>query len=60
MNCVHHNPLVAAAQEGDYDCPGVRVHYFFASGYLSIPFRLQSMATLEEGDQLQMWEFIPI
>ena len=38
--------------------PGVRVLFFFASGCLSIPFGLQSMATLKEGDQWQMWEFI--
>ena len=27
---------------------------------LSIPFRLQVMATLEKGDEWQMWEFIRI
>lgn len=32
---------------------------FFASVCLSVPFRLQLMANLKEGDQEQMWEFIP-
>jgi hypothetical protein len=33
---------------------------FLTSGCMLIPFpgRLQSMATLDEGDQRQMWEFI--
>ena len=40
--------------------PRVRVHYFY-SVCLSIPFCLQSMVTLKEGnDQRQMWEFIRI
>ena len=60
MNRVCHKPRVPAVQEGKGNVRGVRVHHFFASGYLSIPFRLQSMATLKEGDQLQMWEFIRI
>ena len=34
--------------------------FFFASGCLSIIFRLQSMAILKEGDHWQMWEFIPL
>ena len=33
---------------------------FLTSDCLSIPFRLQSMATLKEGDQFQMWEFIRV
>ena len=33
---------------------------FLISGFLSIPFRLQGMATLKEGNQWQMWEFIRI
>ena len=64
MNSFSQNPRVPAVQEGQRNAirsvPGVRVHCFFASGYLSIPFRLQSMAPLKEGDQWQMWEFIPI
>ena len=62
MNRVSQNPRVPTAQRDMVTgcAPGVRVHYFFASGCLSIPFRLQVMATLEEGDQLQMWEFIRI
>ena len=42
-----------------FNVPGVRANFFFASGFLSISFRLQSMATLKEGDHWQMWEFIP-
>ena len=40
---------------------GVRVLFFFASGCLSIPFGVQflRMATLKEGNERQMWEFIP-
>ena len=63
MNRVSQNPQVPAAQQGaDGQSPGVRVQLFiyFASGCLLIPFRLQLMATLKEGDQWQMWEFIPI
>jgi hypothetical protein len=65
MNRVYHNPRVpaasrAAVQEGKYLVPGVRVLFFFASGYLSIPFRRQSMAILKEGDRWQMWKFIRI
>ena len=33
-------------------------HLVFAFGYLTIPFCLQSMAILKEGDHWQMWEFI--
>jgi hypothetical protein len=42
--------------------PGACVHYYFASFSLliQVPFRFQSMATLKEGDQSQMWEFIPV
>ena len=60
MNRDTQNPRVPAVQDGKRGVYGVRVHYFFASGCLSIPFRLQSMAALKEGDQWQMWEFIPI
>ena len=63
MNHFSQNPRVPAAQQGmpfaNFN-PGVRVLFFFASGCLSIPFRLQLMATLKEGDQWQMWEFIPV
>ena len=56
------NPRVPAAQQGmNSSCdPGVRIHYFSTPCCLSIPFRLQLMATLKEGDQWQMWEFIRI
>ena len=50
----------SAEQDKSKSVAGVRVHYFLLlsiSG--SISFRLQSMATLKEGDQWQMWEFIP-
>ena len=61
MNRDSQNPRVPAAQiTPKYDPYGVRVHFFFASGYLSIPFRLQEMAVLNEGDEMQMWEFIPV
>ena len=61
INGVCQNPRVPAAERSmTITAPGVRAHCFFASGCLSIPFRLQSMATLEEGDQWQMWEFIRI
>ena len=63
MNCVSQNPPVPTAQQ-DVSvlvkiASGVRV-LFFASGSLLIPFRLQLMTTLKEGDQWQMWEFIRI
>ena len=57
---VSQNPRVPAAQRVTTNVLAVRVLFFFASGCLSIPFGLQSMATLEEGDQWQMWEFIRI
>ena len=60
MNCSGQNPQVPAVKiyKSNYE-PGVRVHFFFF--WLSVnPFCLQSMATLKEGDQSQMWEFIPI
>ena len=60
MNRDPRNPRVPAVLDSKRNYWEVRVHYFFASGYLSIPFRLQSMAALKEGDQWQMWEFIPI
>ena len=59
MNHYSQNPMVPTAQEGKNNFPGVRI-LFFASGYLSIPFCPQSMASLKEGDQWQMWEFIRI
>ena len=61
INRVYVNPRVPAARSQLFvrNVIGVRVHLLFASGCLSIPFCLQSMATLKEGDQLQMWEFIP-
>ena len=66
MNNFSRNPRVPAVQDGKpkYDpcgpgVSGVRV-LFFASGNLSIPLRLQTMASLKEGDQRQMWEFIHI
>ena len=55
------NPQVPTAQSSkDSEYFGVRVLFFFASGCLSIPFGHQKvkMATLKEGDQWQMWEFI--
>jgi hypothetical protein len=64
MNPLSKNPRVPAAQPAvvdNWSVPGVRVHYYFLLlVFLSIPFRLQSMAPLKEGDQWQMWEFIRI
>ena len=63
MNPFSPIPQVPAAKPGrrnNTNIAGVRVHYFFASGCLSIPFRLQSMATLNLGNPWQMWEFICI
>ena len=58
------NPRAPVTSKGNlkdfFDFPGVRVHFFFAVFYFSIPFRLQSMATLKESDFKQMWEFIHI
>ena len=65
MNRFSENPRVLTVpQKGmpiDLET-GVRIHCFFASSCLSIPFRLQSrlMATLKEGDPWQIWEFIPV
>ena len=42
-----------------FNFPGC-VSIISAPGCLLIPLRLQSMATLKEGDQLQTWEFILI
>jgi hypothetical protein len=58
LNRASQNPRVPALQEGKE--LGVRVHDFFTSGCLLILFRLQSMATLKEGDKWQMWEFIRV
>ena len=63
LNRASQNPRVPVSALGkDNNNPGVRVHYFFASGCLSILFHpeWQLMATLKKGDQWQMWEFIPI
>ena len=62
INRVSQNPLVPALLQkpNRRNDPGVRVDFFFASGCLSITFRLQTMATLKEGDQRQMWEFIRV
>ena len=58
MNRVSRNPRVPEA-EYKVETPRVRVHYYFASGCLSIPFPLQ-LANLKEGNLRQMWEFIRI
>ena len=62
MNHASRNPRVPALQPDRItgNGPGVCVHFYFVSGCLSISFPLQSMATLKEGDQLQMWEFLPV
>ena len=61
INRASKNPQVPTTQSEYSKLYGVRVHFIFASGCLSIPFGLQylGMATLKEGDYLQMWEFIP-
>ena len=61
MDQLSLNPQMAAAQPGsDKNAPGVRVHSYFACSCLSISFCFQLMATLKEGDQWQMWEFVRI
>ena len=63
LNRASQNPRVPVSALGkDDNNPGVRVHYLFTSGCLSILFHLewQLMATLKEGDLWQMWEFIRI
>ena len=62
MNRVYRNPLVPVARPINTTdtVPGVRVPLFFASGCQPISFRLQTVATLKEGDQWQMWEFIRV
>ena len=69
MNRVSLNPRVPVAQQVNTfnifsvnHGPGVSVNYYvlFALSRLLTPLRLQSMATLKEGDQWQMWEFIRI
>ena len=59
MNRNSQNPQVPVARSTSI-IPGVRVIFFITSGCLSISFRLQEMTTLKEGDQWQMWEFIPV
>ena len=62
MNRFCRNPQVPASADQDKGrcVPGVRVFFFFAFGCLSISFGFQSMTTLNEGDERQMWEFIHI
>ena len=68
MNRVSLNPRVPVAQQVNTfnifsvnHGPGVSVNYvLFALSRLLTPLRLQSMATLKEANQLQMWEFIRI
>ena len=59
VNRVSLNPKVPVALgiRGDY---GVRVHYLLLQAFCQFSLRRQTMATLKEGDQLQMWEFIRI
>ena len=61
MNHTSLNPRVPAVQPGSGDnAPGVRVHYFLFLTVSYVNSRLQKMATLEEGNQRQMWEFIRV
>ena len=66
MKRVSKNPRVPAVQPGvryNTNVAGVRVRYFFAFWLCVVnlnPLSIQSMATLKEGDQRQMWEFIRI
>ena len=39
---------------------GVRIHYFLLLTVCHVNFHLQTTATLEEGNQCQMWEFIRV
>ena len=59
MNRVSQVPAVQHRASGSHN-HGVRVHYVLLLAVCEFPFRLQSMVTLKEGDQWQMWEFIPI
>ena len=53
--------LQTMAKGFDYNnFEGVRVHFILLPAVCQFPIRLQSMVTLKEGDQWQMWEFIPI
>jgi hypothetical protein len=54
------NPQVPVAHLITQHTIGVRVHFIIISGCPLIFFRLQTMATLTEGNQWQMWEFIRI
>ena len=57
----YYTRVPAGTRQGMRNGRGVRVRlFFFASGCLSISFRLQLMTTLKEGNQWQMWEFIRI
>ena len=63
MNRDSRNPRVPAVQPGSNlkgNALGVRVQYYFCFCLSFNPFRLQTMANLKEGDQWQMWEFIPV
>jgi hypothetical protein len=62
MNRASQNLRVPAVQRDTYGVPGVCAcsFFFLLLADLLIPFRLQSMATLKEDDQLQMWEFIRV
>ena len=61
LNHASLNPRVPAAQPGSSEnARGVRVHYFLLLTDCHVNSRLQKMATLEEGNQWQMWEFIRV
>ena len=57
---VSKNPQVPAVQRVDYLGYGVRVHSIIRLAFCQFSLRHQTMATLKEGDRLQMWEFIRI
>ena len=58
MNQDSQNPRVPAMQPGKGIATSVRVHYFLFPTDCHVNSRLQMMATLEDGNYWQMWEFI--
>ena len=58
MNQDSQNPRVPAVKLGNNNAPGVCVHYFLLLTVCHVNSLFQIMATLEEGNYWQMWEFI--
>ena len=60
VNRIYQNPVVPTVTQNWYNNIKVRAHFVLHPAVCQFPIRLQSMVTLKEGDQWQMWEFIPI